>query len=128
MSELQSKKVRAKRMRRKRSHMRLRSRIKGTSERPRLAVFKSLRFTYAQVIDDLTGATLAQANSAEAGIQSAAEGSNQSCDAAKIVGEKVAERLKEKGIEQVVFDRGGFAYHGRVKAVADGARSQGLKF
>lgn len=128
MSELHSKKIRAKRMRRKRSHLRLRNRIQGSAERPRLTVFKSLRFTYAQVIDDSSGVTLAQANSREADVQSAAEGSNQSCEAAKVVGEKIAERLKEKGIEQVVFDRGGFAYHGRIKAVADGARSGGLQF
>ena len=128
MSDLHTKKVREKRRRRKRAHLRVRKRIQGTAERPRLSVYKSLRFVYAQVIDDQSGRTLAQANSGEADIKSGLEASTSSCDAARAVGEAVAERAKAQGIEAVVFDRGGFIYHGKVKAVADGARDKGLEF
>jgi large subunit ribosomal protein L18 len=128
MSEYLAKRVRAKRHRKQRSHMRLRGRVKGTPERPRLAVHKSLKFVYAQVIDDTTGRTIAQANSREAAVVDGVESSGSSCAAAKKVGETVAERAKEQGIEAVVFDRGGSIYHGKVKAVADGAREKGLKF
>ena len=128
MTDSHTKKVRSKFQRRKRAHYRVRSRVQGTPERPRLAVFKSLRFIYAQVIDDLNGRTLVQANSREADLQSGLEGSPSSCEAAKAVGEALAERAKEKGVESVVFDRGGFIYHGRIKAVADGAREKGLVF
>ena len=128
MSEYHSKRVRAKRMRRQRAHRRLRQRIQGTPERPRLAVYCSLRYVYAQVIDDLNGRTLAQANSAEKDLQQDLEGSPGSRDAAKTVGEIVAERAKAQGIEQVVFDRGGVIYHGKVRSVAEGARDKGLVF
>ncbi len=124
----QSKRVITKHRRRKRAHLRLRKRIAGTGERPRLAVHKSLRFIYAQVIDDQKGHTLAQASSAEAAIREAAAGSTSSKAAAKAVGEAVAERAKEQGVESVVFDRGGFLYHGKIKEVADGARGKGLVF
>ncbi len=124
----QSNKVKAKRLRRKRAHLRVRARVQGTPERPRLAVFKSLRFTYAQVIDDTQGHTLVQANSQEAAVRASAAGSAGSKGVAEAVGKVLAERAKAQGISQVVFDRGGFAYHGRIKAVADGARSQGLVF
>ena len=128
MSDSHTKKVRGKRQRRQRAHYRIRSRVAGTAERPRLSVYKSLRFIYAQVIDDQTGRTLVQASSREADLQSGLEASPSSCEAAKAVGELVAERAKAQGIESVVFDRGGFIYHGRIKAVADGAREKGLVF
>lgn len=128
MSDSHSKKVRIKRMRRTRAHLRLRNRVQGTPERPRLAVFKSSRFIYAQVIDDQNGRTLAQANSAEPELKQGLEGSTGNVDAARKVGEAVAERAKDEGLEKVVFDRGGSIYHGKIKAVADGARAKGLVF
>lgn len=128
MSEYLSKKVRAKRSRRQRAHRRVRQRIQGTPERPRLAVYRSLRYIYAQVIDDLGGRTLAQASSAEKELQSGLESSPGSCAAARKVGEAIAERAKAQGVEKVVFDRGGPIYHGKVKSVADGARDKGLSF
>jgi len=126
MSDSHTKKVRVKRLRHKRAHLRLRNRIQGTPERPRLAVFKSLRYVYAQVIDDLNGLTLAQASSAETDLKG--EGSTGNVEAARRVGEAVAGRAKAQGIERVVFDRGGSIYHGKVKALADGARAKGLEF
>ena len=128
MSNSQSRKIKAKRMRRQRSHFRVRNRVQGTTERPRLAVYKSLRYVYAQVIDDQNGTTLAQANSREADIQSGLEASTGGIEAAKAVGKLLAERAKDKGVEQVVFDRGGYIYHGKVKAVAEAAREAGLQF
>ena len=128
MSEYHAKRIRGKRERRQRAHRRVRQRIQGTPERPRLAVYKSLRYVYAQVIDDLNGRTLVQANSAEGDLGSSFEGSSSSCAAAKAVGEAVAERAKSQGVERVIFDRGGAIYHGKVKAVADGARAKGLIF
>ena len=115
-------------MRRQRAHARLRNRIQGTSERPRLAVFKSLRYIYAQVIDDSSGRTLAQASSADPEIKKGLKGSTGNIEAARQVGESVAERAKEQGVEKVVFDRGGAIYHGKVKALAEGARGKGLVF
>ena len=105
----------------------MRNRIQGTPERPRLSVFKSLRYIYAQVIDDANGRTLAQASSREAELGAAA-GSACNVESARRVGEAVAERAKAQGIATVVFDRGGSIYHGKVKAVADGARDKGLEF
>jgi large subunit ribosomal protein L18 len=128
MSEYLSKKTRAKRNRRQRAHRRVRQRIRGTAERPRLAVYRSLRYIYVQVIDDLGGRTLAQASSAEKALQAGLKGSPGSCAAARKVGEAIAERAKAQGVEQVVFDRGGPIYHGKVKSVADGARDKGLSF
>ncbi len=128
MSEFQTKRVRAKVQRRRRAHLRIRGRVSGSPERPRLAVFKSLKYVYAQVIDDSTGHTLAQANSTEADLTKGLEKSAGSCEAAAAVGAAVAERAKAAGIETVVFDRGGYVYHGRVKAVAEGARDKGLVF
>jgi large subunit ribosomal protein L18 len=128
------KKTKQKRERRHRAHLRVRSRVRGTEARPRLSVYKSLRFIYAQVIDDSRGATLAQASSAEAEVKgrlAAAESAGKSAKdraAAKAVGELVAERAKAAGVERVVFDRGGYVYHGRVQAVAEGAREKGLQF
>jgi len=102
---------------------RVRKKIRGTASRPRLAVFKSLNHIYAQAIDDETGATLAAASSREKG---PASGSNIAV--AKEVGALIATRVREKGIETVVFDRSGYTYHGKVKALADAAREKGLKF
>ena len=107
-----------------RIHKRIRRKISGTPERPRLAVFRSLKHIYAQVIDDAAGRTLAAASSSEKG--ATLGGGNVA--GAKEVGRLVAERAKEKGITSVVFDRGGYQYHGRVKALADAAREAGLEF
>jgi large subunit ribosomal protein L18 len=96
----------------------------GTSERPRLAIFKSQKYIYAQVIDDAAGKTLAAASSQDK--DSGAKGANAA--AAKAVGELIAKRAKDKGITRVVFDRGGYLYHGNVKALADAARANGLEF
>ncbi|HUA83388.1 MAG TPA: 50S ribosomal protein L18 [Bryobacteraceae bacterium] len=106
-----------------RIHTRIRRRVKGTPERPRLAVFRSVKHIYAQVIDDREGKTLVAASSNE---KNAANGGNLA--GAKAVGQAVAERAKDKGIKAVVFDRGGYLYHGRVKALADAARAAGLEF
>src|SRR5262249_24823791 len=106
-------------------HLRLRKRVNGTQERPRLAVFRSLSHIYAQVIDDTAGKTLAAASDLEADLKKV-KGSKS--EVAKKVGALVAERAKGPGVTQVVFDRGGFQYHGRVKALADAAREAGLSF
>ncbi len=105
-------------------HKRVRGKVSGTPERPRLNVFRSETNIYAQVIDDTTGKTLASASSLEKGFS--CDGTKT--DAARKVGELVAERAKAKGIEAVVFDRGGYLYHGCVKALAEGAREGGLQF
>ena len=105
-------------------HVRVRGKISGTAERPRLSVFRSSNHIYAQVIDDVAGVTLAAANSTEKDFGRA--GGNKT--AAKKVGELVAKRALEKGISEVVFDRGGYVYHGRVAELAEGAREGGLKF
>ena len=105
-------------------HVRVRGKISGTAERPRLSVFRSSNHIYAQVIDDVAGVTLAAANSTEKDCGMA--GGNKA--AAKKVGELVAKRALEKGISEVVFDRGGYVYHGRVAELAEGAREGGLKF
>jgi large subunit ribosomal protein L18 len=107
-----------------RIHKRIRRRVAGTQERPRLAVFRSLNHIYAQVIDDAQGFTLAAAASTEKDLT----GKGGNVEGAKVIGRKVAERAKEKGITKVVFDRGGYLYHGRVKALADAAREAGLEF
>ena len=107
-----------------RRHRRVRKRVVGTAARPRLCVFRSNKHIYAQVIDDTTGLTLAAASTVEAGLR---EGSTGNIDAAKAVGQLVGERAKAAGINQVVFDRGGFRYHGRVAALCDGARAAGLE-
>ncbi len=128
MSDSHTKKIKAKRMRRQRAHSRIRSRVTGTAERPRLSVYKSLRYLYAQLIDDQNGVTLAHASSREADLQSGLDASSGSTEAAKAVGKLIAERGKDKGVESVVFDRGGFIYHGKIRAIAEGAREVGLKF
>jgi large subunit ribosomal protein L18 len=110
---------------RKAVHSRIRKKVAGTPERPRLAVFRSLNHIYAQVIDDGRGHTLCAASSSEKDLR-ANPGGN--VEAARAVGRLIAERAREKGIEQVVFDRGGYIYHGRVKGLAEAAREAGLKF
>ncbi len=105
-------------------HVRVRGKISGTPERPRLNVFRSNANIYAQIIDDVNGVTLVSANTLEKEF----EGAAGNCEAAKKIGTVLAERAKAKGIEEVVFDRGGYVYHGRVAALAEGAREGGLKF
>jgi large subunit ribosomal protein L18 len=119
---------REKNRRRERAHQRLRQRVVGTPQRPRLAVHKSLKYVYAQVIDDTTGRTLAQANSQETAVKSEIKAGAASKAAARRVGELIAERAKSQGVDHVVFDRGGYVYHGKVKEIADGARAKGLQF
>jgi large subunit ribosomal protein L18 len=114
--------------RRQRRHVRVRAKVSGTAQRPRLCVFRSSAHIYAQVIDDERGHTLVAASDIEEAARDRAGKEANKTDRAKIVGELVAERAKEAGIETVVFDRGGFLFHGRVKAVAEGARSVGLQF
>jgi len=111
-------------LRRNKIRKSIRKRIKGTAERPRLAVFRSNRDIYVQLIDDSVGNTLVAASSMEKGVAS----KGTKIEKSKSVGMEVAKRAIEKGINQVVFDRGGYLYHGRVKALADGAREAGLKF
>ncbi|MDE6672335.1 MAG: 50S ribosomal protein L18 [Ruminococcus sp.] len=105
-------------------HRRVRAKISGTAERPRLNVFRSSKHIYAQLIDDVNGVTLASASSMDKGF----EGNGGNIEAARKVGEMIAKNAIEKGITEVVFDRGGYLYHGRVKELADGARENGLKF
>jgi large subunit ribosomal protein L18 len=120
----------AKNMTRSRVHKRIRKKVLGTAERPRLNIYRSVSHIYAQVIDDAKGVTVVSATSLEAGKakDSKAHVSGGNLSAAKQVGKLVAERAKEKGISKVVFDRGGYLYHGRIKALADAARAAGLQF
>ena len=113
---------------RKRRHVRVRAKVNGTPARPRLNVFRSSAHIYAQVIDDLAGHTLVAACDLEAEIRERAGDGAKKTVKAKTVGQSIAERAKAAGIEAVVFDRGGFLYHGRIKAVAEGAREGGLVF
>jgi large subunit ribosomal protein L18 len=110
-----------------RRHHRIRKRLQGRPDRPRLCVFRSLRYVYAQIIDDEAGRTLVAADSREPGLV-ANGGSRCNVDAARSVGTAIGERAKAAGIERVVFDRGGYIYHGRVRALAEGARGAGLEF
>lgn len=128
MAEHRAKKTIEKRERRQRAHRRVRQRVRGTAERPRLSIYKSLRYVYAQVIDDERGVTIAQASSKETALVAGLESSSGGRDAAKRVGEAIALRAREKGVAKVVFDRGGYIYHGKVRAVAEGARDKGLEF
>lgn len=108
-------------------HARVRVRVTGSTDRPRLNVFRSLSEIYAQVIDDSAGRTIASASTVDKDLREQMKGLKKA-EQAKLVGQKVAERAKDKGIEAVVFDRGGFRYVGRIKALADGAREGGLQF
>jgi large subunit ribosomal protein L18 len=112
---------------RKRRHIRVRSKLSGSAEKPRLCVFRSLNHIYAQVIDDSTGHTLAAAGSTEPEIISTAKGKKKK-ETADLIGALVAKRASQNGIKKVVFDRAGYKYHGRVKALADAARKAGLEF
>lgn len=111
-------------VRRKKIQHRINKKVQGTAARPRLSIFRSNRDIYAQLIDDVKGVTLAAASSREAGVSKEGNKTEQ----AKQVGQLIAERAKDGNVESVVFDRGGYLYHGRVKALADGAREGGLKF
>jgi large subunit ribosomal protein L18 len=123
-------KIRTTKDRRERIRLRQRKRITGTAERPRMAIFRSVAHIYAQVIDDLNGRTVAAASSTEKALgdvfKDAVRGGNKA--GAEALGRVIAERLKEKGISHVVFDRGGNLYHGRIRAVAEAARAAGLEF
>ena len=110
---------------RDRIHLRIRKTISGTAERPRLCVFRSNKEIYAQLVDDLTGKTLLAASSRDKGI---AGDKGSKVEVAKLVGKAIAEKATKSGVESVVFDRGGYLYHGRVKQLAEGAREGGLKF
>lgn len=112
---------------RKRRHIRVRKQLSGTTERPRLNVFRSLHHIYAQVTDDTKGVTLVSASSLDSGLRGDLPGKTK-VEQAKLVGKLVAERSLEAGINEVVFDRGGYKYHGRVKALAEASREAGLKF
>ena len=115
-------KIKEKRIKKQRRHSRVRSRVKGTSERPRLCVYRSLKHIYAQIIDDTTGKTLVNAQDKEI------KEKLKRGDLAREIGKLLAKKAINKKIEKVVFDRGGYRYHGRVKALAEGAREGGLKF
>jgi large subunit ribosomal protein L18 len=116
--------------RRQRIKYRIRKRVTGSEQRPRLTVFRSVSHMYVQVVDDLTGRTIASASTVEPTVKGALakKGTGGNVEGAKAIGKTIAERLIEKGVKRVVFDRNGFLYHGRVKAVADAAREAGLEF
>jgi large subunit ribosomal protein L18 len=122
--------IKTKEDRRQRIKFRIRKRMRGTAERPRLTVFRSVSHIYVQVIDDGAGQTLASASSVEPTVKGKMENDTRAGNkkGAELVGKTIAERLKEKGITRVIFDRNGFLYHGRVRAVAEAARSAGLEF
>lgn len=112
---------------RAKKHLKIRHKLNGTAQRPRLAVFRSDKHIYAQVIDDIKGATLVSASTLDKDIAKQLEKTNN-VEAAKVVGEVVAKRALDKGVSEVVFDRGGYVYHGKIKALADAAREAGLQF
>lgn len=124
MADIQGK---AKLNARQRRHRRVRRRVQGTPERPRLSIYRSLSNIYAQVIDDANGRTLVAASTIDSEVAAQIVEKSKS-DAARVVGQVLAERAQQAGIESVVFDRGGYRYHGRVAALAEGARAGGLKF
>ncbi len=113
---------------RQRRHLRIRKKVQGTAERPRLTVYRSLNHIYVQLVDDLAGRTLLTISSNHKDVSGTLTGAKGKLAASKAVGKRVAEMAKEKGILRVCFDRGGYLYHGRVKAVAEGAREGGLNF
>lgn len=121
MSKLNREDLRARRRRR------IRAKLSGTAQRPRLSVFRSLLHIYAQLIDDATGHTLVSASSVDENLRAQMVGKKKA-EQAKLVGQEVAKRAQASGLKQIVFDRGGYKYHGRVKALADGAREGGLEF
>jgi large subunit ribosomal protein L18 len=115
------------RLARKRRHVRVRARVRGTAMRPRLCVFRSLNHIYAQIVDDSVGHTLVSASSLDAEIRDKVTGKRKT-ESAELVGSLVAQRALNKGVKQIAFDRGGYKYHGRVKALAEAARKAGLDF
>ena len=121
------KKTKTMRAARIRRHIRVRKRVSGTADKPRLCVFRSLSHIYAQVIDDVSRTTVVAASDMEPAIKGKLSGKNKT-DVAALIGEAVAQRAKEKGVTKVVFDRGGYPFHGRIKALAEAARSGGLEF
>jgi large subunit ribosomal protein L18 len=120
-------KTKTPRLARIRRHERVRSKVEGTTERPRLSVFRSLNHIYAQVIDDVKGVTLVAASTVDSEVTGNLEGKNKKSQA-ELVGQLIAKRAMEKGVQAVVFDRGGYKYLGRIQALADAARKVGLKF
>lgn len=110
-----------------RRHARVRKRVKGTEQRPRLCVFRSLTHIYAQLIDDVSRTTIVSASDVEAAVKTKADGKKKQ-DVATVVGDVIAQRAMEKGVTKVVFDRGGYPFHGRIKALAEAARKAGLEF
>ena len=110
-----------------RRHARVRKRVKGTEQRPRLCVFRSLTHIYAQLIDDVSRTTIVSASDMEPALKTQADGKKKQ-DVATVVGDMIAQRAKEKGVTKVVFDRGGYPFHGRIKALAEAARKAGLEF
>jgi len=120
-------KIEARNVARKKRHLRIRSKISGTSDRPRLCIFRSNKYIYVQLIDDVAGCTLVSASTLEKNISKSLS-STSNLEAASFLGTEIAKRALEKGITEVVFDRAGYAYHGKVKALADAARDAGLKF
>jgi large subunit ribosomal protein L18 len=113
---------------RTRRHLRIRRKVTGSAERPRLSVFRSLNHIYCQLVDDLSGRTLLAVSSQDKDLVETLKSAKGKVAKSKLVGRRLAERAKDKGIARVCFDRGGYLYHGRVKAVADGAREGGLNF
>lgn len=113
------------RIKRKRRHLRIRKRVTGTQKRPRLCVFRSLKYVYAQILDDRSGQTLTSASSLDPSVKAQTQ---SKIEDAKLVGMLLGKRALDKGIEQIAFDRGGYKYHGRIKALAEAARQAGLKF
>jgi large subunit ribosomal protein L18 len=127
MSDITKRRTKQKATRRRRKRYHIRKKVQGSAERPRLAVRKSLKYIYAQVIDDSAGTTLVQASSLESTLRSSSGGACN-IDAAKAVGEALAQRAIDQGIKSVVFDRGHHVYHGKIQALADAAREKGLSF
>ena len=113
---------------RQRRHRRIRKRVQGDAERPRLAVYRSLRHLYVQVIDDVESRTLFSISTMDKGAREQLAGTASRMERSKLLGKMLAERAKEKGVEKVAFDRGGYLYHGHIKALAEGAREGGLEF
>lgn len=113
---------------RQRRHMRLRQKVKGTAQRPRLCVNRTLKHIHAQLIDDVSGVTVAAASTVQGDLASQLNGGKGNREAARVIGQLIAQRAQEKGVEAVVFDRNGYKYHGAVKELADAAREAGLQF
>jgi large subunit ribosomal protein L18 len=111
-----------------RRHVRLRKKLSGTTERPRLSVYRSLHHIYVQIIDDVEGKTLLSASTVDPEVRAQLNGHGGNIESAKVIGKLIAQKAQEKGIKKIIFDRGGYDYHGRVAALADAARENGLEF